>query len=115
MEKTPDVNALINFTKGEPLRPLEQLMMILPPQMAHIMPKVCRRLMTSTRSKLKKHYPRNVQLDVYPGQKLIYTEPLLPEMEIDKLVTEFAKIEDQLVPLERERNCNRDKPIEIIN
>lgn len=115
LETTPDINKLIKFTKGEPLRPLEQLMIILPPQMAHIMPKACHNLMTSTRSKLKKQYPRDVELDVYPGQKLIYTEPLLPEMDIDKLVTEFAKIEDKLVPLERDRNINRDKPVEIIN
>ena len=59
-------------------------------------------------------YPEGFELDVYPGQKLIYTEPLLPEMDVDRVLEETEKIEKSLTASEKKRNKLNKKNLEIM-
>ena len=49
----------IKFEMGEPLRPIEQLMAVLPPESADALPLPFARLMTDPESPLKDFYPRD--------------------------------------------------------
>lgn len=88
---------------GKPLRPLEQLMAVLPSSSAHCLPEECRRLMTED-GPLKKFYPENFRLDMN-GKKYAYQAvALLPFIDEELLLTEISKIEDQFSETERARN-----------
>ena len=108
-----DVNDGVVFELGTPLKPLNQLMLILPPQMASIMPKAYQKLMLLNGSPIKDMYPTSFELDVYPGQKLIYTEPLLPEIDVRRVVEATKAVEYLLSKPERERNVVRSAPVEL--
>lgn len=109
-----DANKEINFDLGQPIAPLDQLMVILPPQMANILPKCYRDLMLKEDSPLKDLYPHSFELDVYPGQKLIYTEPLLPELDISRVLASTLKVADILNAAEVKRNTNISQPLTIL-
>jgi 5'-3' exonuclease len=47
----------IRFTLGEPFRPLQQLLSVLPPASAYLVPRRYRPLMTSEHSPIKDFYP----------------------------------------------------------
>ena len=89
-------------------------MLILPPQMEHILPKKYGELMVSMDSNILDLYPEGFELDVYPGQKLIYTEPLLPEMDVDRVLEETKKVEKSLTASEKKRNKISKTNLEII-
>ena len=114
IKRTKDINKVINFKKTEPLKPLDQLMLILPPQMKHIMPDKYGELMTDINSNVLDLYPVGFDLDVYPGQKLIYTEPLLPDMDIDRVLDATSNIESSLTASEKKRNKINTKNMEVL-
>ena len=114
IQRTKDINEVIKFKKSKPLKPLDQLMLILPPQMKHIMPEKYGELMTDLNSNILDLYPSGFELDVYPGQKLIYTEPLLPEMDVDRVLDATSNVESSLKASEKKRNKINTKNIEII-
>jgi 5'-3' exonuclease len=114
IKNNKDINDRIVFKKTKPIKPLEQLMLILPPQMEHILPKKYGELMVSMDSNILDLYPEGFELDVYPGQKLIYTEPLLPEMDVDRVLEETKKVEKSLTASEKKRNKISKTNLEII-
>lgn len=101
-----DINNLFYFDLGEPSRPLEQLMMVLP-RRNKILPKSHRLAMR--KKKLVKYYPKKFELDVVAGEKFIYSEPILPEIDVTILRKELGKIE--LSKEEKRRNKIRKKPL----
>ena len=110
LENIEDVNSAVVFSADQPLKPLEQLLLILPPQMSHILPNAFSRLMVNKKSPIRDLYPRDFGLDVYPGQKLIYTEPLLPEIDVDRVLKEARAVESQLSKGDQQRNTNQNSP-----
>ena len=71
------------FELGEPYKPLEQLLMILPKTAFHLIPK-------SLHSVDERYFPYDVKLDVYTGEKFIYSEPMLPEIP-DEYIKNFVR------------------------
>jgi len=90
------------FTKGIPYTPLQQLMIIMPPQMKKSVPKECAKIMTS--SKFKKYYQTEFRLDVLAGLKFIYSEPLLNEINEKDVLTELKKNYDKLTNADKKRD-----------
>ncbi len=90
---------------GEPFKPLDQLMLILPPQMGHLLPKGYHNLM---KTKLLPYYPIDFELDVVLGGKHIYSEPILPMIDAGEVTRETAKV--KLTKDETERNTIVDEP-----
>ena len=108
------INKKIRFHKGQPIKPFDQLMLILPPQMSKILPVHYINLMLQNNSPIKHLYPNKFELDVYPGQKLIYTEPILPNLDVISVTKETKKIESTLSKTDKNRNTILNKPFEII-
>ena len=70
-----------DFELGEPLRPLELQMVVLPPS-TEVLPGHMTDLMKEP-SPLARFYPEEFELDVLRGEKFIYSDPLLPELSIE--------------------------------
>jgi 5'-3' exonuclease len=85
--------------------PFEQLMLILPRQSFKLLPKVL-----AVEDDLEQFYPKSFILDIVHGQKFIYSEPILPEIPIEKIRAKIKSVEDQFTILEKERNTLRSKP-----
>jgi 5'-3' exonuclease len=95
----------IKFEIGEPYKPFDQLMLILPPQMGHLLPKSYEKLM---KNELLQYYPIDFELDVFLGGKHIYSEPILPNIDDKHILSETDKI--VLTAEEKTRNIVNDKP-----
>jgi 5'-3' exonuclease len=70
------------FVVGQPYTPLQQLMLIMPKQLGMLLPKEYAKLMHTD---LLPYYPDGWVLDVWMGGKMIYSEPLLPELYEDEI------------------------------
>ena len=84
-----------------PFKPFDQLMMVLPPQ-NDILPKSYRKLMKD--EILKEYYPETFELDILAGEKFIYSEPLLPDIDVAKVMALTAEVEKNLTSDEISRN-----------
>jgi len=96
-----DINTIFTFQLGEPFKPFDQLMLVLPPQNI-ILPDSYRNLMIT--DELKEFYPAQFELDILAGEKFIYSEPLLPEIDVEKILEATAKEEQNLSQADMKRN-----------
>lgn len=64
----------IEFEKGRPYEPYQQLLFVLPPQMDFLLPAPLRHHM--------KDYPKEFRVDPVAGVKYIYSEAILPEISM---------------------------------
>ena len=96
-----DINSIFKFDKDMPFKPFDQLMMVLPPQ-NDILPKSYRKLMKD--EILKEYYPETFELDILAGEKFIYSEPLLPDIDVAKVMALTAEVEKNLTSDEISRN-----------
>jgi 5'-3' exonuclease len=95
-----DMNDIV-FPKGQPFSPFQQLMLILPSDSKHILPKQFYPLF----EKYKSFYPNDFRIDALQGMKYIYSEAILPEMHAFlQFTSDVKKIEKVLPTRERERN-----------
>lgn len=101
-----DINVIFRFDRGQPYKPFDQLMLVLPPQ-NDILPKIYRDLMKCP--DLEEFYPMDFELDILAGEKFIYSEPVLPELEDKKITETTKKVEESLSEAERKRNEVRNK------
>ena len=86
--------SFVKFVKGKPFKPFEQLMLILPPVAAKaILPKSLSSSITG---------PLTFDLNATYGQKNIYSEPILPIIDADKMVSIVAAA--KLTGVEKKRN-----------
>ena len=95
------VDGGLGFKKGRPYRPFEQLMMVLPPQ-NKILPRPYIQLMGSPQ--LRDSYPSQFPLDIVAGEKYIYSEAILPPVNVSQLLSEMKRVDNKLTHHERARN-----------
>jgi 5'-3' exonuclease len=95
-----DINSIFKFEKGEPFLPFDQLMLVLPPQNL-ILPKMYKNLMSN---QLSEFYPNTFTLDILAGEKYIYSEPILPEIDLKRVLEETKKLASKMSKLDLERN-----------
>jgi 5'-3' exonuclease len=94
----------IKFTKGKPITPLEQLLIILPQQSSFLLPKSLAKLTTNPKSSLAHLYPLDFNIDFLYKHKYFEGIPWLPNME-NKLVNHmFNKYKNELTEEEKVRN-----------
>jgi 5'-3' exonuclease len=74
-----DINSALNI----PLRPFEQLMIILPQQLLFLLP---REITTKINRKMLNEYKSNVTVDMVQGEKWIYSEALLPHVTPEHII-----------------------------
>jgi 5'-3' exonuclease len=98
------------FKLGAPYTPFQQLMLILPPQLNNLVPSVLRPIMIDDKLLCTQFYPTDFTIDVTIGIKTQYSEPILPEIDEELLLSVVKKCELKLSPEEKIRNTILDKP-----
>lgn len=78
------------FKLGKPIKPLEQLLCVLPPQSKYLIPQSCNWLMTNNNSPILHLYPSDYELDMLYKKKYYQCIPILPDLDI-KLIKDSMK------------------------
>lgn len=96
---------VVNFEKGKPFHPYEQLMGVMPPASNHTLPAVFHPLMTSEESPIKEFYPIDFDIDMN-GKKMAWQGiALLPFIDEKKLLEAMATKYPLLTEDEKRRNA----------
>lgn len=94
----------LDFTKGKPFRPYEQLMGVMPARSNHTIPPVFHPLMTDDDSDIKDFYPEDFEVDLN-GKKFAWQGvALLPFIDEERLLAAMATKYPMLSPEEVARN-----------
>lgn len=94
------------FSIREPVPSLHQLLMILPPQSASLLPYPYRVLMTENDSPLIHYFPTHIELDSYGHRFRWEAHPKIPFINPNEIRFVTAPIESQLTIEECDRgNC----------
>lgn len=94
----------MNFKLGQPFRPFEQLMGVLPDRSKKIVPTVYHELMTDPNSPIIDFYPRDFELDMN-GKKMEWEAVVkIPFIDEKRLLSGMATKNDLLSPDEKSRN-----------
>jgi len=57
-------NVLVKFSIGDPFKPLQQLVAVLPPQSIHLLPSSYGDLIVNKQSRLHEFYPAKFEVDM---------------------------------------------------
>ncbi|KAH9991085.1 exoribonuclease 1 [Xylariaceae sp. FL0662B] len=99
------LNADLNFKLGQPFRPFEQLMGVLPDRSKKIVPSVYHELMTDPKSLIIDFYPRDFELDMN-GKKMEWEAVVkIPFIDEKRLLSAMAPKNNLLTPEEKARNA----------
>ena len=100
----------IRFKQGTPYTPFQQLMLIMPKNMLSLLPSSFEKMIDED-PEVKEFYPEasTVRLDAAQGIKYIYSEAILPEIDVDILIKRVKDVESKLTPTEKKRNIIRKK------
>ncbi len=90
-----------NLHIERPLMPFQQLMAVLPPQSASLIPRVFHTLMEG---ELHDYYPPAFEIDMEEAQQLWQGIPLLPFIDSQRLINAMKPLEPQLNEEEQQRN-----------
>ncbi|KAL3518614.1 hypothetical protein ACH5RR_021203 [Cinchona calisaya] len=95
----------VKFQKGQPLKPFDQLLAVLPPNSGHALPEVYKKLMVDKDSIILDFYPTSFQIDA-DGKRFMWQAICkVPFIQEDRLLAETRKAEKELKGHERERNA----------
>ena len=98
------LGADMDFQLGQPFKPFQQLMGVLPDRSKKIVPTSYHELMTSPNSPIIDFYPRDFDLDMN-GKKMDWEAVVkIPFIEEDRLLSAMATKEHLLTDEERQRN-----------
>ncbi len=98
-DATPkDLEFIYTFKKDKPSKPFVQLLSVLPPKSAYLLPPPFRHLLTSESSPLVKSgiYPSTFEIDLEGKTKEHMGIALLPFVNIDKIEKEYQPVADKL-------------------
>lgn len=76
-----------------PAHPIEQLLSVLPPQSAQLLPKEYQSLVTDSNSKIIQYYPKNFEIELSSMNNEYEGIPLIPFVDCTKLKKAFSKID----------------------
>jgi 5'-3' exoribonuclease 1 len=99
------LKADINFKLGQPFRPYQQLMGVLPDRSKSIVPKVYWPLMTDPSSPIIDFYPRDFELDMNGKKQDWEAVVKIPFIEENRLLSAMATKDPGLTDEERARNA----------
>ncbi|KAI0379836.1 exoribonuclease 1 [Hypomontagnella monticulosa] len=98
------LGADLNFKLGQPFRPFEQLMGVLPDRSKKIVPSVYHELMTDSKSPIIDFYPRDFELDMN-GKKMEWEAVVkIPFIDEERLLSAMAPKNELLTEEEKARN-----------
>ena len=80
-----NINNVI-FENAKPLKPLQQLLAVIPPKHVNILPKNYRYLVESDNSELADYYPINVKIDMINKDIYWKCDPELPIIDVNRII-----------------------------
>lgn len=98
----------VHFKLGEPFKPFEQLLSVLPAASSELLPKVFRSLVTSHDSPLARYFPTEIEYDLNGKQNDWEAVVLAPFIEEDALLK--ASLVYNLFLTQEEREANHHGP-----
>jgi 5'-3' exonuclease len=93
-----------DFTRHEPVEPFHQLLIILPPQSAHLLPQPFSKVMTNDDSPIIHYYPIDFEFEYYGKRFKWECHPKVPMIDPKELSKYLVYIKDQLTVEEKLRN-----------
>ncbi len=94
----------VNFTMHQPIQPLYQLLIILPPQSSKLLPKTLRKIMKNDESPFIHYYPIDFGFEYYGKRFKWECHPKVPMINPSELLENLIYIEDQLTDSEKQLN-----------
>lgn len=91
------------FKKGKPIVPYVQLLCVLPPQSADLLPKSLQKIMLNSKSSLIHLYPTDFKQDFLNKNRYWQAIPHLPPLEIASVIHSYNKYKSKLSKNELER------------
>jgi len=107
----------IKYPLSEPLRPIEQLMSVLPPSSSSALPNACAELMTKKNSPLSRFYPNQFTRDAngQPSNRKYLWTIILPFIDINLLKDQIYKVESTFNENEKKRSINNTNPLLFVS
>ncbi|XP_053211883.1 5'-3' exoribonuclease 1-like [Panonychus citri] len=96
----------LTFDLGQPFKPYEQLLGVLPAASKEFLPKSFQRLVTEENSPLKDYYPADFELDLNGKVNSWEAVVVIPFIDEKKLLKAAKSCEPQLTEKERKRNSH---------
>jgi 5'-3' exonuclease len=109
--KNKNVISKIKFEKSKPFTPFEQLLMVLPKELGHLLPKQLNKDMNNPKSLIGQYYPDEYTLEILKGEKFIYTTVHLKKIDEEKIREVVKMNESKFTKDEKERNKVNFEPI----
>jgi len=94
----------ITFEYGSPLKPFNQLLLVLPPQSSYLIPKSLRKIVHNSNSTLAFMYPTQIKQDFIGKRKYWMAHPMLPALDIKLVRKIYYKYEKKISEEEMKRN-----------
>lgn len=105
----------IHFEQGQPFRPYEQLMAVLPAASGHTLPEVFRGLMSDPDSEIIDFYPEDFKIDMNGAKMSWQGVALLPFIDEKRLLTAVQGRYKLLTADEEDRNTNKNEELFILS
>jgi 5'-3' exoribonuclease 1 len=96
----------LNFEMGEPFKPFEQLLAVLPSASKALLPKAFEDLVTNSSSPLIDYYPEDFETDQNEKQQTWEAVVLIPFIDEKRLLEAVKKLEKNLTKDEMRRNTH---------
>ena len=93
-----------NYGRTIPTTPYQQLLCVLPPKSAHLLPQPLDKLLTNESSPLKKHCPNDFNIDLSGKRKEWEGIVILPMVDFELVRTTYMQYVDQLQHNDKKRN-----------
>ncbi|PPD73064.1 hypothetical protein GOBAR_DD30031 [Gossypium barbadense] len=99
------------FQKGQPFKPFDQLMSVLP--LAHALLKLYAKLFTDVDSQIIDFYPTDFEIDMDGKRHAWQGICKLPFIDEERLLSETLRLEKELMPEETERNAEKTDKLSV--
>ncbi|XP_060069308.1 5'-3' exoribonuclease 1-like [Ylistrum balloti] len=96
----------IQFDRSKPFLPFQQLMAVLPSNSKDLLPQAYWSLMLMDNSEIIDFYPVNFETDLNGKLQDWEAVVLIPFIDEKRLLTAMEKVECQMTPSEKKRNCH---------
>jgi len=97
------------FDFGSPLKPFNQLLLVLPPQSSYLIPNELKKIVKNPKSTLAYMYPTHISQDFIGKHKYWMAQPLLPALDIPLVRYIYHKYEKKI----SSDDLNRNKQLDI--
>ena len=104
LDKNKKFNFKSNFKLGSPLKPFNQLLLVLPPQSSFLLPKKLQKITSNPRSSVAYLYPTGFRQDFLNKKKYWMGQPILPPLDIPLIKKTYYKYENSVDSKEKNRN-----------